>query len=693
MARSFYRPSAENTIEDYKVHNTIYNRASDRYYTMIERDGKWYQRRHQIGFGGKETNVVEKPVDYVIGSGNHSRTYLYRNSEGKLVEMPVSWYSEKGGYWAMSPGYDRANPEDFRRTIVNECFSCHNSYPHLPNATTAPQASNFTDPTFDRVPEGIDCQRCHGPGRAHIEAAGSGKATPETIRRTIVNPARLTRDRQLETCMQCHLETTSRMASRLPRYDHAPFSYQPGEPLNDYFAYFDHAPGAGHDDKFEIAHAAYRLRMSACFRSSQMTCTTCHDPHQIPRGEEAIRHYAAVCKTCHADTHASEMPAKADCIGCHMPKRRSDDVVHVVMTDHYIQKNKPSRDLLAPFQEADFVNFDTYRGEVIPYYPPEGSKEPDRQLYIDVAQVQDSATGRPAFFDCNRISRKTRPTRPEFYYELAEAYEKSGKHGEAIHWYDEALRRDPEFRPAIDGLAVALIGSGNLDRAADVLEKAVASGPADTVALTDLGNVYLKQGKLDAAQQTLTRALSCESGHCGGSEPARFDAGSEAGLGGSRAILPSVDLDTARARRRTPESGEPAGEGRRLRAGSLSFRKGDCREPDNADTRDRYGLLLATTGSYDKALVQLREAVRLNPNLAQVHGDLADVFSAQGHIERAADEYRRAIQLNPEAYAAHLSLGQILARAGNMAEARAHIAKAAQSPDPEVRQAAQKALR
>ena len=698
MGRSFYRPSAENRVEDYKVHNTVYNRASDRYYVMLERGGKWYQRRYQIGFGGKETNVIEKQVEYVIGSGNHSRTYLYRNSVGNLVEMPVSWYSEKGGYWAMSPGYDRANQQDFRRTIVNECFSCHNAYPqpcdHKAGATCDSRASNFTDPTFgDRVPEGIDCQRCHGPGRAHIEAAGSGKATPETIRRTIVNPARLTRDRQLETCFQCHLETTSRMASRLPRYEHAPFSYQPGEPLSDYFGHFDHAPGTEHDDKFEIAHAAYRLRKSACFRSSRMTCTTCHNPHRIPRGEEADRHYVAVCKTCHADTHASELPAKADCIGCHMPKRRSDDVVHVVMTDHYIQRNKPSRDLLAPFQEADFVKLDTYRGEVVPYYPLEGSKEPDRQLYIDVAQVLDSADRAPGILRLQQDLERSPSARPEFYYELAEAYEKSGKHSEAIHWYDEALRRDPEFRPATDGLAVALIGAGNLDRAAEVLEKAVASGSADTVALTDLGNVYLKQGKLDAAQQTLTRALSLN--------PDTPEAQNLLGLalaqkqdwaGAERSFRAAISIQPELAAAHRNLANLLARGGDYAQAG-YHFEKAIAREPDNADARDHYGLLLARTGAYDKALVQLQEAVRFNPNLAQIHSDLADVFSAQGHLERAADEYRRAIQLNPEAYEAHLSLGQILARGGSMAEARAHMAKAAQSPDPEVRQAAERALR
>jgi predicted CXXCH cytochrome family protein len=690
MGRSFYRPGATNTVEDYKVHNTVYNRASDRYYAMLERDGKWFQRRYQIGFGGKETNVVEKQIEYVIGSGNHSRTYLSRNSEGNLVEMPVSWYSEKGGYWAMSPGYDRANQADFRRTIVNECFACHNSYPQ--SAQTP--ASHFADPKFgDLVPEGIDCQRCHGPGRAHVEAAGSGKATGDAIRRMIVNPAKLDRDRQLETCLQCHLETTSRMASKLPRYDHAPFSYKPGEPLGDYFGYFDYAPGTGHDDRFEIVNAGYRLRMSACFRSSQMTCTTCHNPHQTPRGEEANLQYAAVCRTCHANTHASATPARTDCISCHMPKRRSDDAVHVVMTDHYIQRNKPSRDLLAPFDEAAFSSQDTYRGEVTPYYPPESSKEADRRLYNDVAQVQASPEWTPGIVRLQQDLEQKPPSRPEFYYELAEALEKSGKHAEAIRWYDEALRHSPEFRPATDGLAVALIAAGDLDRAAAVLEKAVASGAADTVALTDLGNVYLKQGKLDAAEQTLTRTLSVN--------PDTPEADNLLGLalaqkqdwaGAERAFRAAISVqpDLAAAHQNLANLLARGGDYPQAR---YHFEKAIASEPANGDTRDRYGLLLAMTGSLDSAVTQLREAVRLNPKAAQIHSDLAAVLSTQNRFDSAADEYRQAIQLNPEAYEAHLALGQILARAGNTAEALAHIAKAAQSPDPAVREAAGKALR
>src|SRR6185437_9078703 len=116
----------------------------------------------------------------------------------------------------------------------------------------------------------------------------------------------------------------------------------------------------------------------------------CHNPHDIPRGEEAAAHYTAVCRNCHGSTHAGDTPAKTDCIGCHMPKRRSDDVVHVVMTDHYIQRIKPSGDLRAPVQEAQFAALDTYRGEVIQYYPQGDAGQRDRKLYLDLAEVQDS---------------------------------------------------------------------------------------------------------------------------------------------------------------------------------------------------------------------------------------------------------------------------------------------------------------
>src|SRR5579863_4838684 len=54
MGRSLYRPTAASRVEDYQTHNTVHNDASGLTYTMVERNGKFYQRRSEKGFDGKE---------------------------------------------------------------------------------------------------------------------------------------------------------------------------------------------------------------------------------------------------------------------------------------------------------------------------------------------------------------------------------------------------------------------------------------------------------------------------------------------------------------------------------------------------------------------------------------------------------------------------------------------------------------
>jgi predicted CXXCH cytochrome family protein len=102
-----------------------------------------------------------------------------------------------------------------------------------------------------------------------------------------------------------HLETTSlQLPHSIVKYGRAPFSYQPGEPLGNFMIFFDHATGSdhvtgSHRDDFEIAHSAYRLRKSRCFLDGKLTCTTCHNPHDVPGGEQATVHCNAVCGQCH----------------------------------------------------------------------------------------------------------------------------------------------------------------------------------------------------------------------------------------------------------------------------------------------------------------------------------------------------------------------------------------------------------
>jgi Doubled CXXCH motif (Paired_CXXCH_1). len=325
MARSFTAAGSAPSSEDYERNNSFVHKLSGRHYQALRRGDQLFQRRYELDARGAETNVFEQQVTYAIGSGNHARTFLHRSAAGELTELPLTWYPQENR-WDLSPGFDSASPQDFTRIVEDRCLFCHNAYP-------AADGSLGT---------GIDCQRCHGPGARHIELASSGRP----IAGSIVNPRKLNSGRLMDVCMQCHLETTSvDLPSMIRRFNRDVFFFRPGEALGDYNVQFDEAPGTGRKDKFEIVNQAYRLRQSACFLKSagRLTCITCHDPHSPAKGEQSEQHYRKVCLGCHTQlTPASHKnPESADCASCHMPRRQTDDAVHVAMTDHLIQR-RPS---------------------------------------------------------------------------------------------------------------------------------------------------------------------------------------------------------------------------------------------------------------------------------------------------------------------------------------------------------------
>lgn len=721
MGRSFGRADASTVPA--LPESRIDNQPSQMHYSLFQRDGKFFIKRSQTGFGGAETNVAEEQADYVIGSGNHARTYLHRDARGRLIELPVSWYAEKSGYWAMSPGYDRKDQEDFQRAIPAGCMFCHNGYPAQIKKF---DPGSMDPPAFGQnLPQGIDCQRCHGPGKAHVTAAISG-ASVDAIRKAIVNPARLDRERQLEVCMECHLETSSsHMPNQILRYNRNPFSYRPGEPLGEFMLYFDPISNES-SDRFEIAHAAYLLRKSACFLKSQMTCLTCHDPHKPYRGPGAMEHYISVCEGCHQSVqHTVALPAASNCISCHMPARRTDDAVHVVMTDHYIQRVKPDRDLLAPISEAD-SKLAGLQGIAL-YYPPKLPETPESELYLALADVKDGSKGTRGIERLENAIVKYAPAEPEFYFELGRAYAKAGRLDASIRWYQEALRRRRVYPAASKELATSFLAEGHTAQAEEVLKQGLATSPADDQLLADLGNIYVRQGQIANARGALLHALDVD--------PSLAGAENLLGLAEVRA----GDRLEAEKRFRAAIRDEPnlaeahnnlgnllTGTGQYQEA-AYEFQRAIWIDPNYGEAHHSYGLVLELTHAYDQAASELEQATRLNPRDAQTHSDFADLLAARGDLDGAAREYRSAIEssprspefyaslagvlaaqgqaaeveqqfekaiaLKPDFFEAHLGLALTLAKEGRAPEARVHAQRAAQSPDPAVRSAALDVLR
>ena len=302
-----FQTSAEATAQSIKGsfaegHNLLRTRADGIYFKMEQRKGAFYQ----TGVDSAHSRARTERIDLVVGSGRRGQSYLYWRN-GLLFELPVS-YLAGIDQWINSPGY--ADGEiDFARVIVPRCLECHSTSFKLKQERRALQYSRDYE-------LGVACEKCHGDGHRHVQYQASHPA--EVSGKYIINPARFSRERKLDNCALCH--------SGLREQLRPPFSYQPGERLDDYLL-----PHSDRDAPIPDVHGDQvgLLRRSKCFRSSTtLSCSTCHDVH---RPQRDLAPFASKCLACH-QTSQHPMAAKigarmiTSCIDCHMPNQRSNAI-------------------------------------------------------------------------------------------------------------------------------------------------------------------------------------------------------------------------------------------------------------------------------------------------------------------------------------------------------------------------------
>jgi Cytochrome c554 and c-prime len=248
-------------------------------------------------------------IDIVTGSGEKGQTYLYWRGD-RLFQLPVSYWTELHA-WVNSPGFSDGIA-DFDRPIVPRCLECHATY--FASLASATAENHYLKTGYVL---GISCERCHGPGRQHVQeqrlhpASSPGNAS-------IVNPSSLSRDRQIEVCAQCHGGIGEEVAPA--------FTYVPGRALENYVK----LQRPDEDARVDVHGNQVALtQRSRCYQASQMTCSTCHDVHAPEREPTA---YSEKCLKCHQDKDCGEFAKlgariRENCIDCHMPVQESELII------------------------------------------------------------------------------------------------------------------------------------------------------------------------------------------------------------------------------------------------------------------------------------------------------------------------------------------------------------------------------
>ncbi len=359
MGQSFDHATKQKSAADFS-HPVIYDKYSDLHYSASWKNDSLYFT--EIKIENKDTVFKRtEQVNYIIGSGQHTNSHL-QVANGYMNQMPMTYYTQKKK-WDLPPGFEEGHNTRFTRKIGLECLSCHNAYPDFVVGS---------ENKFKAVPEGINCERCHGPGSIHVaqRSTGSKIDTSRYIDYSIVNPAKLSIDRQFDICQRCHLQGNAVLKEGKSFYD-----YKPGMKLSDYLTVF--LPKYKNaDDEFIMASHADRLKQSQCFIKSMeavtagksnkeasgnlkpykdaLTCITCHNPHVSVR-ETRIEKFNSACVNCHGAGKKSQLECTEksvvkslratnskntlpNCVSCHMPSSGSTDIPHVTVHDHYIRK-------------------------------------------------------------------------------------------------------------------------------------------------------------------------------------------------------------------------------------------------------------------------------------------------------------------------------------------------------------------
>jgi hypothetical protein len=495
---------------------SVFDKDSNQYFSVTSKNGQLFQSEYSLdGSGNKQYEQTEK-TDYVIGAGEDGFGFLIQ-LDHYLFEAPLSYYTTSHS-WGFAPGYEIKN-RGFTRPILGRCILCHSGRPN----PVVGQVGLYKNPAFDEL--SVGCENCHGPGEAHVLERSQDQMTGvEPLSggdSTIVNPGRLSGWLADNVCMRCHQGQDVRV--ELPSKSFQDF--RPGQELGKYLAIFKIAPEPGASPSALPLEHYFGMTLSKCYRSGNLHCITCHDPHVASSAPESLAQYRSQCIRCHgeqgckleaAKRHATTPPD--DCLACHMPKRTVSTIAHAALTDHSIPAHasstfgvsepspangKPELLLLTAHSEQ-WNRLDSVPAPVLlqayDSLVREGRREFEPMLAEMSLRLSASPSSDPAILrvfaraefrkgtgsamlkainDMERVFRLTSPNVDD-YLLLGNLYSGTQRAKDAVQVLEQGRRSNPYFREIYELLATNYITLGQYGDALGVTQQGLQLFPDDS---------------------------------------------------------------------------------------------------------------------------------------------------------------------------------------------------------------------
>ncbi len=256
------------------------------------------------------------------------------------------------------------------------------------------------------------------------------------------------------------------------------------------------------------------------------------------------------------------------------------------------------------------------------------------------------------------------------------------RYKDAYSAFEEAVRQDPAYADAYEGMGSVLFQLGRLTESLKCFERAVQLEPRYAVAYCGIGNILAEQRNYEDALRHYERAVQLD--------PNLADA--YVGMGGAlyyQGMYPEANLAYEKAV--TCDSNNIAAhEGmgwslqhmRQYDESIRAFAEAIDLDSENLSAHTGQGRSYYRLGRYQEAMDCYNRAIKIDPNYVQAYDFKSDVYFYTHRYEEALACYEQVIKLNPTMATGHDGRGWSLVRLGRYQEAIAPFDSAIQiDPD------------